>query len=69
MLIPFDYKPSKILSTDESYIKLKGIKLYVWIVMDDCKKYILGYQVSDTRATSSCILAMRMTLLINLKNF
>ncbi|MCE2164008.1 DDE-type integrase/transposase/recombinase, partial [Streptococcus thermophilus] len=56
----YNYKPSKILSADETYIKVKGIKHYVWIVMDACKKSILGYQVSDTRATGPCILAMRM---------
>lgn len=56
----FDYKPSNILSADETYIKVKGIKHYVWIVMDACKKSILGYQVSDTRAVGPCILAMRM---------
>ena len=28
--------------------------------MDACKKSILGYQVSDTRSTGPCILAMRM---------
>ena len=56
----FDYKPSKILAADETYIKVKGIKHYVWIVMDACKKSILGYQVSDTRSVGPCILAMRM---------
>jgi len=56
----FDYKPSKILSADETYIKVKGIKHYVWIIMDACKKSILGYQVSDTRAVGPCILTMRM---------
>jgi transposase-like protein/ribosomal protein S27E len=56
----FDYKPSRILSADETYIKVKGIKHYVWIIMDACKKSILGYQVSDTRAVGPCILAMRM---------
>jgi len=56
----FDYKPSNILSADETYIKVKGIRNYVWIVMDACKKSILGYQVSDTRAVGPCILAMRM---------
>ena len=56
----YDYKPSKILSADETYIKVKGVKHYVWIIMDACKKSILGYQVSDTRATGPCILAMRM---------
>lgn len=29
--------------------------------MDACKKSILGYQVSDTRAIGLCILVMRMT--------
>lgn len=56
----FDYKPSNILSADETYIKVKGIKNYVWIIMDACKKSILGYQVSDTRSVGPCILAMRM---------
>lgn len=56
----FDYKPSNILSDDETYIKVKGIRYYVWIVMNVCKKSILGYQVSDTRAVSPCILAMQM---------
>ena len=56
----YDYRPSKILSADETYIKVKGIRHYVWIVMDACKKSILGYQVSDTRAVGPCILAMRM---------
>ena len=56
----FDYKPSNIISADETYIKKLGIKHYVWIIMDACKKSILGYQVSDTRSTGPCILAMRM---------
>jgi transposase-like protein/ribosomal protein S27E len=56
----FDYRPSNILSADETYIKVKGIKHYVWIIMDACKKSILGYQVSDTRAVGPCILTMRM---------
>jgi transposase-like protein len=56
----FDYKPANILSADETYIKMKGIKHYVWIIMDTCKKSILGYQVSDTRAVGPCILTMRM---------
>ena len=56
----FDYKPSNILSADETYIKVKGIIHYVWIIMDACKKSILGYQVSDTRAVGPCILTMRM---------
>jgi len=55
----FDYNPSKILAADETYIKVKGLKHYVWIIMDACKKSILGYQVSDSRDVSPCILTMR----------
>ena len=56
----FDYKPSSYLAADETYIKVKGIRHYVWIVMDALKKSILGYQISSTRDVSPCILAMRM---------
>ena len=56
----YDYRPSHILSADETYIKKKGVKHYVWFIMDACKKSIIGYQVSDTRSVGPCILAMRM---------
>lgn len=56
----YDYTPSNILSDDETYIKVNGVKNYVWLIMDACKKSILGYQVSDTRDVGPCILAMRM---------
>lgn len=56
----FDYKPSNILAADETYIKVKGIKHYVWFIMDACKKSIIGYQVSNNRSVGPCILAMRM---------
>lgn len=36
--------------------------------MDACKKSILGYQVSDTRAVCPCILAMRIAF-DKFKNF
>ena len=56
----YNYKPSNVLSADETYIKKLGVKHYVWFIMDACKKSIVGYQVSDTRSTGPCILAMRM---------
>ncbi len=56
----FDYKPTNYLSGDETYIKIKGTRHYIWFIMDALKKSILGYQVSSTRDTGSCILAMRM---------
>lgn len=57
----FDYKPSNNLVADETYIKVKGIRHFIWFIMDASKKSILGYQVSDTRSVGPCILAMRMS--------
>jgi len=56
----YDYKPTNYLAADETYTKVKGVRHYVWFVMDAIKKSILGYQISDTRDTGPCILAMRM---------
>ena len=56
----YDYKPTNYLAADETYTKVKGVKRYVWFVMDAIKKSILGYRSSDSRDTSHCILTMRM---------
>ena len=56
----YDYEPSLDLAADETYIKIGGVKGYVWFVMDKVKRSILGYQVSLTRDVGPCILAMRM---------
>lgn len=56
----YDYKISNTMVADETYIKVKGIKGYVWFIMDAISCSILGYQVSDNRGVGSCILAMRM---------
>ena len=56
----FDYKPSDTLIADETYIKVRGVKGYVWLIMDAVSRSILGYRVSDNRGVGACILAMRM---------
>lgn len=56
----YDYQPSSTLTADETYIKIRGIKTYIWFVMDAASRSILGYQVSDNRGVGPCILAMRM---------
>ena len=38
----YDYKPSNILSADETYIKKLGVKHYVWFIMDACKRVLLA---------------------------
>lgn len=58
----YDYKPSHTLVADETYIKVRGVKGYVWLIMDAISRSILGYQVSDNRSVGPCILAMRMAL-------
>lgn len=56
----YDYKPTNYLAADETYTKVKGVRHYVWFVMDAIKKSILGYQISNTRDVGPCILAIRM---------
>ena len=56
----YDYKPGNVFVADETYIKVKGIKAYIWFIMDAASRSILGYRVSDERTVGPCILAMRM---------
>jgi transposase-like protein len=56
----FDYNPTNFLAADETYIKVRKVRHYVWFIMDALKKSILGYQVSDRRDLTPCMLAMRM---------
>jgi len=56
----FDYQPSDTLVADETYIKVSGVKGFVWLIMDSVKRSVLGYQASDSRSVGPCIMAMRM---------
>jgi len=56
----YNYNPTNYLAADETYIKVRGIRHYVWFIMDAIKKSIIAYQVSDSRDVGPCILAMRM---------
>ena len=56
----YDYKPSNELVADETYVKISGVKAYVWLIMDKVSHSILGYQVSASRDVGPCILTMRM---------
>ena len=56
----YNYNPSNELAADETYIKIKGVKAYVWLIMDKASRSILGYQVSTSRDVGPCILTMRM---------
>lgn len=56
----FDYGTGPVLTADETYIKIRGVKAYIWFVMDAARRSIIGYQVSDNRGVGPCILAIRM---------
>ena len=56
----YDYGVGDTLTADETYIKIRGVKAYIWFIMDAAKRSIIGYQVSDNRGVGPCILAMRM---------
>jgi len=58
----FPYKKSGEDVGDETYIKVRGVKGYVWLIMDAVFRSVIGYQVSDNRGVGPCILAMRMAL-------
>lgn len=58
----FNYPVSSTVVADETYIKVRGIKGYIWFIMDVATRSIIGYQVSDNRGVGPCILAMRMAL-------
>ena len=56
----YDYNTGNTFTADETYIKVRGIKGYIWFIMDVVSRSIIGYQVSDNRGVGPCILAMRM---------
>ena len=58
----FPYKKSGEDVGDETYIKVRGVKGYVWLIIDAVFRSIIGYQVSDNRGVGPCILAMHMAL-------
>lgn len=56
----YDYKTGRVFTADETYIKVRGIKAYIWFIMDAASRSIIGYRASDNRSAGPCILAMRM---------
>ena len=64
----YNYDVGNVFTADETYIKIRGIKGYIWFIMDAAKRSIIGYQVSDNRGVGPCILSMRMALK-HLKNY
>lgn len=56
----YNYNVGKVYTADETYIKIRGIKAFVWFIMDAASRSIIGYRISSERDVGACILAMRM---------
>ena len=56
----YPYEKESSFTADETYIKVRGVKGFIWFIMDTVSRVIVGYQVSDNRGVGPCIMAMRM---------
>lgn len=56
----YPYEKGSSYTADETYIKVRGVKGFIWFIMDTVSRVIVGYQVSDNRGVGPCIMAMRM---------
>ena len=56
----YDYNAGTTFTADETYIKVRGIRAYIWFIMDAARRSIIGYRISTERDVGACILAMRM---------
>lgn len=56
----YDYKPGIHCVADETYIKVRGVKAFIWFIIDSASRSIIGYRASSNRSVGPCIMAMRM---------
>ena len=56
----YNYDVNNVFTADETYIKIRGIKGYIWFIMDAVSRSIIGYQLSNNRGVGPCIMSMRM---------
>lgn len=56
----YPYEKGSTFAADETYIKVRGIKGYIWFIIDVVSRAVVGYQISDNRGVGPCIMAMRM---------
>jgi transposase-like protein len=60
LIVHYPYQRGNTFIGDETYIKVRGVRAFVWFVMDSFSRSIIGFRVSATRAVGDCMLAMRM---------
>lgn len=56
----YPYEKGDVFVGDETYIKVRGIRGYIWFIINAATRAIIGYRVSDNRSVGPCIMAMRM---------
>ncbi len=56
----YPYEKGDVFAADETYIKVRGLKGYIWFIINAATRAVIGYQVSDNRGVGPCIMAMRM---------
>ena len=56
----YPYEKGGAFTADETYIKIRGIRAYIWLIINTATRTIIGYRASDNRGVGPCILAMRM---------
>ena len=56
----YPYEKNSVFAADETYIKVRGIKGYIWFIINAASRAIIGYQVSDNRGVGPWIMALRM---------
>ena len=58
---PYEKDPTHLaFAADETYIKVRGVKGYIWFIINAATRAVIGYQISDNRSVGPCIMAMRM---------
>lgn len=45
----YPYEKNDVFTADETYIKIRGVKSYIWLIINAATRSILGYQVPDNR--------------------
>ena len=56
----YPYEKGSAFVADETYIKVRSIKSYIWLIINVVTRAVIGYQVSDNRGVGPCSMAMRM---------
>ena len=54
----YNYPKSSVFTADETYIKVRGIKGFIWFIMDAASRSIIGYQISDNRGVGKTFRAL-----------